>query len=326
MKIVLFEHSNRPYPVIGYGGAERVNQLLFKSLVDYGYDVTLVVNDATKFEYGTGKVIQVPFSTITNILTGKIPINNIVNGDIFHSHTSGANQSFDFNGFKGHWVATCHGSYESIGCPNMVFLSMWHYRFHSERAKPFNKAFLIYNGVDQNELSLFHKPRTYLAWIGNIIPDKGPSYAVRVAMANGEHLKIAGPIGHEEYYQKLIKPFLGKNIEYIGIIKSEQEKSEFFAGAKAYLHTTLKTEPCAVSMLEAQMCGVPALSFEVGCAREINFSSNLVFRDEQALSRGIKNQAWSSIDRDELRAWTIENFGRKTMMEGYLDTWHKVLI
>jgi hypothetical protein len=36
MKICLFDHHNNPYPIQGYGGIKRVNQLLFLTLCKFG--------------------------------------------------------------------------------------------------------------------------------------------------------------------------------------------------------------------------------------------------------------------------------------------------
>ena len=169
MKVYLFEHHSTPYPVVGYGGGERVNSLLFNTLTNLGFDVTLIIHDKTVFTQGC-KVIQLPYSEIENLWSGSVPLSNYVSKDcdIFHSHTAGKNSNFNFSGLKCKWSSTCHGEYEEVLSPYQIYLTYNHLAFHIQKYgvdKIANGLFVCNNGVDTDSLFPVNGHHDRVIWL-----------------------------------------------------------------------------------------------------------------------------------------------------------------
>ena len=126
----------------------------------------------------------------------------------------------------------------------------------------------IYHGVDTQSLKFHAKPGSYLAFLGRIRNYKGASEAVQVAKRLKLPLKIAGPIDDQKYFDKFVKPNLGKNIKYIGEIKHSQ-KSHFLGQALCTLFPIGWEEPFGLVVPESLACGTPVVAFRRGSVPEI---------------------------------------------------------
>lgn len=330
MKICLFEQNKNPYPVKGYGG-ERINQLLYKTLVDLGYDTTLITMEESTISYKNGKVIKLPFDTICKIRYGQVKLKDYLpeEYDIFHTWTSGKNQSIDFDGVSAEWTATCLGDHEHSQCKNQSWVSYSQYKQHisefnvNETCK--NK-YVCHVGVDENALQYIeNNNRKDIVWLGNICPAKGAHIAGYIGECIGQKIIIAGNISDESYYQQHVKPYIGRSLEYVGEIRTEEEKVKFFSNAKYYLHLCLANEPFGLTNAEAQMCGVPILSINRGSAKEVNYNSLFVSETISDINKKLILDIGQFIDRKELRDWTVKNFSSIPMTNRFIKMWEDVL-
>ena len=277
MKICLFDHHNNPYPIQGYGGIERINQLLFESLSENGYDITLICVEGSTINLNmeNSKIISLPFEELENIRYGKIPVSKYFNGDIFQTHTSSTKHcNFDFKGFTGKWVATCHGYNEWVGAKYQSFVSNNQYEQHIRDGLIENTVeytFITNGAINSNILKYIDGPHNKLVWLFRICNDKGVDRLIEIAEKLNETIIVAGNIVDNNLFERLIKL---SNIEYYGVIKTEEEKINFFANAKASLHTSIFEDPFPLTILEAQMCGIPVVTWANGSVKESNYNLN----------------------------------------------------
>ena len=67
-------------------------------------------------------------------------------------------------------------------------------------------------------------------WFGRISQAKGLDIAIKIAREMKIDLLIAGKIVNPEakiFFEKKVRPYLGKKIKFAGELKSEKDKSEF---------------------------------------------------------------------------------------------------
>ncbi|MDB5165566.1 MAG: hypothetical protein JWM00_456 [Candidatus Saccharibacteria bacterium] len=138
----------------------------------------------------------------------------------------------------------------------------------------------IYHGLDPNRLQPVDEPSNdYVAYLGRIIEPKGVHYAIEAIKRYNEHtnkplkLKIAGKhyAGHskDSYWQNKVVPQLGDTIEYVGHIKSDNEKRQFLGNAKALLVPSTFAEPFGMVTIESLACGTPVIGLDIGATTEI---------------------------------------------------------
>lgn len=138
----------------------------------------------------------------------------------------------------------------------------------------------IYHGLDDPALVPATDPaRNYVAYMGRIIHPKGVHLAIQAVKLYNEtatkplKLKIAGKHYAEEskdtYWREQIEPELSENIEYVGFLKSSEEKRGFLGNALALLVPSLFDEPFGMVTLEAFACGTPVIVLDSGALPEV---------------------------------------------------------
>jgi glycosyltransferase involved in cell wall biosynthesis len=119
----------------------------------------------------------------------------------------------------------------------------------------------------------------YVAYLGRIVEPKGVHHAIAAVKKYNQtaakplKLKIAGKhyAGHskDSYWQEIIEPQLGGDIEYVGHIADHQAKNDFLAGAKALIVPSTFSEPFGMVTIEALACGTPVIGSHSGATPEI---------------------------------------------------------
>lgn len=138
----------------------------------------------------------------------------------------------------------------------------------------------IYHGLDDPELYPIDKPTNdYVAFLGRIIEPKGLHLAIAAVKQYNKNadipltLKIAGKhyadASKDRYWQEVIEPELGENIEYVGFINDSKHKREFIGNAQSLLVPSLFEEPFGMVCIEAFACGTPVITLNSGALPEV---------------------------------------------------------
>jgi glycosyltransferase involved in cell wall biosynthesis len=329
MKIGLFDHHDYPYPTNGIGGIVGLNELLFNELGVLGWDVTLICTDKSTItpRFDNQDVIKLPHSVLEDIRWGRVEVEDYFEGDIFHTHTSSTHHcDFNFNS-EMKWVATCHGCQEWAGATNQVFVSHNQYLQHKRDGlleSLIKRAFVV-NGC-ANEEDYYYEEGTHdkLVWIGRIDGAKAERL-LQVAPLINEDIYVAGDATPE--WQWLKDAILAlPNIKYVGYISGEKAKREFFSTAKASLHLSTFEDPFPVSVIEAQHCGIPVITWANGSMFESNYTSNNVFHNKEYFVNYINNELYKTCcDFKKISRWSHNKFSAFNYAENYIDVFEEVL-
>jgi glycosyltransferase involved in cell wall biosynthesis len=186
----------------------------------------------------------------------------------------------------------------------------------SDRAPGLNYLATVYNGIDLGLYPLQESRGDDLIFLGRIHPDKGVHLAIEVAQLSGLPLLIAGIIQDETYFREQVKPYLDRQIRYVGPV-DVAGKNELFARARALLHLNTIPERFGLVLAEANAAGVPVIAMDLGSCREViedgqtGFLVASVAEAVQALDRTCK------IDGAVCRQRVEERFSLETMVEAY---------
>ncbi len=135
-------------------------------------------------------------------------------------------------------------------------------------APDLNWAGTIYNGIELEKFPFVGTPKNHLLFLGRILVRKGPGIAVQVAIRDRKKLIIVGSPSTGKYWDAQIKPYLNRNIRYVGNI-SYEKTHRYYGQAKALLCPIQWEEPFGLVMIEAMACGTPVIAFGRGSVPEI---------------------------------------------------------
>jgi len=132
------------------------------------------------------------------------------------------------------------------------------------------------------------RPREYLLYLGRLINRKGIAVANEVAKASGYPLVVAGS-GCASYEGGRLVAEDGtvmEDVDYRGTVGAE-ERAELLLGARALLAPTTYVEPFGAVAVEAQLCGVPAITTDWGAFPETVAQGETGFRF-RTLAEGVR--------------------------------------
>ena len=165
-------------------------------------------------------------------------------------------------------------------------------------------------------------------WFGRISQAKGLDIAIKIAREMKIDLLIAGKIVNPEakiFFEKKVRPYLGKKIKFAGELKSEKDKSEFLGEAKAFLYPLQWEEPFGLAMIEAMACGTPVIAFRRGSVPEIveHGKTGFVVDTKEKMIEAIK--MIGSIDRAKCRESVEKKFSLEIMIDRYEKIYEKII-
>ena len=300
-----------------YGGTERVVSYLTEALVSLGHDVTLYASGdsitTAKLRPICPRALRLDKSSMDpladHVLLAERVFQEAGEFDIVHSHV-------DYNAFpllrrmETPHLTTLHGR---LDAPNLQEL------FREFSDEPLisisnrqrlplawaNWLATVYHGLPENLYALHEKPGDYLAFIGRIHAEKCVHDAIEVARRVGLPLKIAAKVDKVdlEYFEAVIKPLLGGDVEYVGEI-GDMEKNEFLGNALALLFLIDWPEPFGLAIIEALACGTPVIARARGAVSEI-------------IEQGVSGFVVDNLDQAEKAVREVSRLSRKRCRESF---------
>ena len=169
-----------------------------------------------------------------------------------------------------------------------------------------------------------------MAYLGRLNYDKGIDIAVKISLTTGIPLKIAGEVRPHEYdakkiFDEKVKPYLGRNIEYIGPINDSQ-KQEFLGNALCLLMPNRWEEPFGIVMIGSLSAGTPVIGTNKGAIPEVidNGINGFVCNSYSEMIDSIKNI--NAIDRKKCREKAVKEFSKEKFIKNILNMYKSIVL
>ena len=193
--------------------------------------------------------------------------------------------------------------------------------FQCAELEGFDGVPVIHNGIDVDAFP-FGEGGDYLAFLGRMIPSKGPAEAVRVARELDMPLVLAGP--STEWFEAEVRPDVDERlIRYLGPI-DPAGRNELLAGAAALLFPITYPEPFGLVMVEAMACGTPVAAFGVGAVPEVveeGVGGSWVAPGGN-LGEAVRRAV--GLDRRRVREAAVERFDYRRMVDAYEELYRRL--
>ncbi|WP_336776486.1 glycosyltransferase family 4 protein [Paenibacillus sp. MMO-58] len=312
MRIALISTNTIPVPPKGYGGTQREVHYLTEELVKRGHEVFLFAkkgssSNATRtFEYESND----PKEQLDFIIKNLPP-----DVDIIHDHygiVAKANPPIPTIG-----QSHSKGINSSVQIP--VYVSKFILRKYGKR-----RGYAVHNGIRMDDYTFKTKKQNYMLFLGRLIEKKGVHLAIKVAKKTGKRLFIAGTLNDKKYYNSKIKPHLGKNIRYVGIVGGDR-KRRLLANASFVLFTSTWDEPFGLVLIESMASGTPVLGFRKGGVAEVlRGMSQLLCRTTSDMAAKVNNRKKLPAAR-KLRRYVRARYSDIILTDSVLKLYQKVL-
>ena len=312
---------------------EQLVSLLTEELVRRGHDVTLFAVDGSVttadlrscYERGYRERDEIWDWRVPETLSAAWAFEQAAEFDVVHSHTY--HFALPFTRFVS--TPVVHTYHVQLGpevlegfrrYPEAQLVAISD--FQRRELEEFDEVPVIHNGVDADTFPFSAEGGEYLAFLGRMIPSKGPAEAVRVARELEMPLVMAGP--STEWFEAEVRPSVdGDLIRYDGPIDA-RGRNELLTGAAALLFPVTYPEPFGLVMVEAMACGTPVAAFGVGAVPEVveeGVGGSWVPPDgslADAIRRAVR------LDRRRVREAAVERFDYRRMVDAYEDLYRRL--
>ena len=332
MKIAQIAPLWERVPPFRYGGIELIVSLLTEELVRRGHEVTLF---ASGDSITTAKLSAVHDQALRLDPSIKEPglyeqmmltevYTNAHHFDIIHSHVGCV--ALPYTSFvKTPTIHTTHGIFTPDNEKMFQrFASQPYVSISEAQREPrlgLNYLHTVYNGIDTSTYPFQATPTqpAYLAFVGRISPEKGPVEAIKIALAAGIPLKMAGKIDvvDREFYQEQVEHLIdGDQIQYLGEVTHE-EKVQLLSGATVTLFPITWREPFGLVMIESMATGTPVIGMGLGAVPEViaNGKTGFVCHSLEKMIEAIP--AAIKLDRQTCRDYVVKHFSVQSMTDQY---------
>lgn len=337
MKILLTVDPEIPIPPKGYGGIERIVDMLIHQYLIRGHDVTLCAHPyskvSCKLEGWRGLRSQQKIDTLKNTsqLTRLVFANEF---DVIHSFSRLAymiailptslpkimtyQREPTLSQLKKARSLAKKNTLVFTGCSNYI----------SDQIATVAEAYTVYNGAPMHlyDAATSVDVDASLVFLGRIEPIKGTAIAIEVAKKANKKLIIAGniPAEYQDYFDQKIKPFLDDQISYVGPVNDEQ-KNKLLGSALALLMPIEWNEPFGIVMAEAMACGTPVLGFAKGSVPEVVQDGVTGFISTNTNKMTEQVALCNSLDRNTIRKVAEKRFSANKISEDYLRLYQNMI-
>jgi glycosyltransferase involved in cell wall biosynthesis len=185
------------------------------------------------------------------------------------------------------------------------------------------RCWTVHNGIDFSGFSFNDKPERRLLYMGRIEEAKGPHLAVATAQTLGWPLTLAGPIVDARYFERSVKPHLGGEVQYVGVV-DHVTKVALMGDAACMLLPFTGPEPFGMVSIEAMACGTPVVALSSGALPEIvesGVTGYLATGPDALASLALEA---IELDRSAVRARAEARFGIERTAHGYLEIYDRI--
>lgn len=338
-------------PPIGYAGTERIIEYLIQDMLKLGYKVTLVASGDSgmaganliapvtqglwKYSEDFQKLHahQIHFDMVKDIR------NRALAGEFGPQGTYGLHNHLDY-GFMPFPLSDEFANLTTVhGWLGHKDLLQFHDAFRNQPQisisvaqqayqKDANWVANVHHGLP---VDLYHQGPggDHAVWLGRSALEKGPDAAIRIAQMANVDIRLAGKnseIAQMKYYEDNVKPLLGKNAQWIGEIKSVEEKQSFLGEAGVCVCSYNWPEPFGMVFIEALATGTPVIAYGLGSVPEIirpglnGFFINMADKTAAAIeaeAAALIPKAMK-LSRPAIRADFVERFSSMTMARNYV--------
>ncbi len=327
-------------PPFRYGGIELIVGLLTDELVRRGHEVTLFASGDSITTADLKSVHDQALRLDSNIkepgLYEQMMLTEVYQNahcfDIIHSHVGCA--ALPYSSFvKTPTVHTMHGVFTPDNEKMFRrFASQPYISISEAQREPrlgLNYIRTVYNGIDTAAYPFVASPvqPPYLAFVGRLSPEKGPIEAIKIALATGYPLKMAGKVDivDQIFFQEQIKPLIdGEQIQYLGEVSHEQ-KVELLGSASLTLFPIAWREPFGLVMIESMATGTPVVGTGLGSVPEViahEKTGFVCYSLEQVIE--VIPEAMK-LERQVCRDYVVHNFSVQSMTDEYEKAFQSVL-
>lgn len=290
---VLFPFHTEPIDEFSHCAFTGKGERFVEMMSDFGYDVIEYSNGCSNSQkYATERVQVLSTSELNElrIKQGKGENfhgdNAIIGGDIwkeFHPRCGNelkkrlknndivchifGHPHAEYNKFGGIHVETGIG-YPQTWSNYRIFESAAWMHYHAGKAKRNgnNYEWIVPNYYKSSDWELNEKPEDYYLFAGRICSIKGLDTLVAIAERKDIKIKLAGQGDANEWINRLPKD-IRHRLEYIGHLTGK-ERAKVYGGAKAFFAPTGFIEPFCGVVVEAMLCGTPAITSHFGAFQE----------------------------------------------------------
>jgi len=332
MKILQILNPVIPLPAKTVGGSERIVEYLIDELLTLGHEVTFMGHKDSKLK---SEVKHISIGNYLDKTTIKSVWMHLIKHkyDVVHNH-----------GRLMHFAPIIWGSTRKIHTFHMADLDNKGFR-NFLKMTPKNLTFTpcarwiqekyvhiggnwnyVNNGLPMDKYKFENTvvdQDAPLVIICRISPGKGIVDAIHIAIKTGKKLIIAGKIGdyeHEkEWFEQNVGQFLNNGqITFVGEIDDVQ-KNALLNTASALIIPTKDSEAFNTTMIEANACGCPVISYNKFCFPEfiVNGKNGFTGVDPKALVEAIGRLG--EINRNDCRKHFEAHYNSKIMALNYIN-------
>jgi glycosyltransferase involved in cell wall biosynthesis len=337
LRIALTSDPELPVPPVQYGGIERVIDMLARTLVKRGHDVTLFAHHASTCSVRRvnwpGRESQAPSDTLRNAATlARYAIPGRF--DIVHSFSRIAYLMPILP-----WPVPKLMSYQREISPKTTAialrLSRGTLQFSAISRQMIEAATLagewhfVPNGVplDVYKFRGAVAPDAPLVFLGRIEEIKGPHLAIDIARRAGRRLVIAGnvPEAHRHWFEAHVAPHVDRDrVRYVGPV-DDAAKNALLGEAAAFLMPILWEEPFGIVMAEAMACGTPVLGLRRGAVPEVVEHGVTGFVADTAEELAAYVAQIDTLPRSASRARVEALYSDDAVADGYLHVYDRMI-